>query len=212
MESKTIREQIENSIQNGLIEEAERLLSKYKKVCDFTDKICSIEAIINIYKNKLNEALKYIKEGLRHNIFNGDLYFTMGNVYELSGEYDRAFLCYEHALEVTDNKVTCKIIDSAKENLLNNFDVNVNGYTIVILTYNNLEYTKICIDSIRKYNNNFELVVIDNNSTDGTAEWLKSQKGIKYILNEENRGFPAGCNQGIKNKVCNIHIQMIYFY
>lgn len=198
MESKTIREQIENSIQNGLIEEAERLLSKYKKVCDFTDKICSIEAIINIYKNKLNEALKYIKEGLRHNIFNGDLYFTMGNVYELSGEYDRAFLCYEHALEVTDNKVTCKIIDSAKENLLNNFDVNVNGYTIVILTYNNLEYTKICIDSIRKYNNNFELVVIDNNSTDGTAEWLKSQKGIKYILNEENRGFPAGCNQGIE--------------
>jgi 2-polyprenyl-3-methyl-5-hydroxy-6-metoxy-1,4-benzoquinol methylase len=33
-------------------------------------------------------------------------------------------------------------------------------------------------------------------STDGTREWIQEQTDIRYILNDENKGFPAGCNQG----------------
>ena len=40
-------------------------------------------------------------------------------------------------------------------------------------------------------------IVIDNNSVDDTPIWLKTQTDIKYILNNKNKGFPAGCNQGI---------------
>ncbi len=71
--------------------------------------------------------------------------------------------------------------------------------SIIILTYNNLIYNHICIDSIRKYTkeNTYEIIVVDNNSTDGTREWLKEQKDIKSILNDENVGFPKGCNIGI---------------
>ncbi|MFT5873873.1 MAG: GT2 family glycosyltransferase [Clostridium sp.] len=71
--------------------------------------------------------------------------------------------------------------------------------SIIILTYNNLVYNKICIDSIRKYTkeSTYEIIVVDNNSTDGTREWLKDQKDIVVILNDENVGFPKGCNIGI---------------
>ncbi|MCB2356992.1 glycosyltransferase [Clostridium estertheticum] len=71
--------------------------------------------------------------------------------------------------------------------------------SIIILTYNNLIYNHICIDSIRKYTkeNTYEIIVVDNNSSDGTREWLKEQKDIKVILNDENVGFPKGCNIGI---------------
>jgi len=71
--------------------------------------------------------------------------------------------------------------------------------SIIILTYNNLIYNHICVDSIRKYTkeNTYEIIVVDNNSTDGTREWLKEQKDIKTILNDENVGFPKGCNIGI---------------
>ncbi|MGK0469309.1 glycosyltransferase [Clostridium sp.] len=71
--------------------------------------------------------------------------------------------------------------------------------SIIILTYNNLIYNKICVDSIRKYTkeNTYEIVVVDNNSTDGTREWLKNQKDIVTVLNDENVGFPKGCNIGI---------------
>ncbi|QXM06348.1 glycosyltransferase [Crassaminicella indica] len=72
--------------------------------------------------------------------------------------------------------------------------------SIILLTFNQLHYTKLCIDSIRKYTdkNTYEIIVVDNHSTDGTVQWLKAQKDIKCIFNEENLGFPKGCNQGIK--------------
>lgn len=71
--------------------------------------------------------------------------------------------------------------------------------SIVILTYNNLQYSKLCIESIRKYTvkDTYEIIVVDNNSTDGTVEWLKNEKEINTIFNKENLGFPKGCNQGI---------------
>jgi GT2 family glycosyltransferase/glycosyltransferase involved in cell wall biosynthesis len=71
--------------------------------------------------------------------------------------------------------------------------------SIIILTYNNLSYTKKCLKSIRDYTdkNIYELIVIDNNSQDGTVEWLKSQENIKTIFNCKNMDFAKGCNQGI---------------
>ncbi|MBB6215728.1 GT2 family glycosyltransferase [Anaerosolibacter carboniphilus] len=72
--------------------------------------------------------------------------------------------------------------------------------SIVILTYNQLHYTKLCIDSIRKYTEQgaYGIIVVDNHSTDGTVEWLKTQEDIQAIFNDENLGFPKGCNQGMK--------------
>ena len=71
--------------------------------------------------------------------------------------------------------------------------------SIIILTYNNFTYNKSCVDSIRKYTaeNTYEIIIVDNNSTDGTREWLKDQKDIVVILNDANVGFPKGCNIGI---------------
>lgn len=77
--------------------------------------------------------------------------------------------------------------------------IPTNKTSIIILTYNNLHYNIICLDSIRKYTDagSYEIIVVDNNSTDGTREWLKEQSDIKLILNDENIGFPKGCNIGI---------------
>ncbi len=75
--------------------------------------------------------------------------------------------------------------------------------SIVILTYNNLQYTKLCLASIEA-NTNYphEVIIVDNASTDGTVEFLKQISAInpkyKVILNHANFGFPAGCNQGIE--------------
>jgi GT2 family glycosyltransferase len=85
---------------------------------------------------------------------------------------------------------------------------NSNKVAIIILTYNNLEYNKKCLESIRKYteSGSYEIVVIDNNSTDGTKEWLETQTDIKLQLNDYNAGFPKGCNIGISlaSKECDI--------
>ncbi|MBT2291600.1 glycosyltransferase [Paenibacillus albidus] len=71
---------------------------------------------------------------------------------------------------------------------------------IIILTYNKLDYTQTCIESIKTYTKqgSYQIIVVDNCSTDGTREWLAEQSDILTIYNEENAGFPKGCNQGIK--------------
>ncbi|MBM7647020.1 GT2 family glycosyltransferase [Scopulibacillus daqui] len=69
--------------------------------------------------------------------------------------------------------------------------------SIIILTHNKLEMTKRCLESIYKHTpENIELIVVDNASNDGTVEYLKEQQDIKVIFNNENAGFPKGCNQG----------------
>lgn len=71
--------------------------------------------------------------------------------------------------------------------------------SIIILTYNNLNYTKMCIESIRSHtkHGSYEIIVVDNNSNDGTVQWLEYQKDIRTIFNCKNLGFPKACNQGI---------------
>ncbi|BCX02404.1 MAG: glycosyl transferase [Candidatus Roseilinea sp.] len=44
----------------------------------------------------------------------------------------------------------------------------------------------------------FEIIVVDNASSDGSAEWLAAQPDVRVIRNERNLGFAAACNQGIR--------------
>ena len=70
--------------------------------------------------------------------------------------------------------------------------------SIIIVTHNQLPYTQQCIDSLRmRTDEPYELILVDNGSTDGTLDFLNSLAGTRVILNADNRGFPAAVNQGI---------------
>ena len=75
--------------------------------------------------------------------------------------------------------------------------------SIVILTFNELQYTKKCVRSLQKHTPEpHEIIFVDNGSTDGTPKWLrgelKNNKNYKLIENRENLGFSRGCNQGME--------------
>jgi GT2 family glycosyltransferase/tetratricopeptide (TPR) repeat protein/2-polyprenyl-3-methyl-5-hydroxy-6-metoxy-1,4-benzoquinol methylase len=70
--------------------------------------------------------------------------------------------------------------------------------SIIIPTWNQLPYTQRCLESIRTHTHlPYELIFVDNGSTDGTREWLASLSGVHVIANETNLGFPKACNQGL---------------
>ncbi len=76
--------------------------------------------------------------------------------------------------------------------------------SIVILCCNQLDCTRACLESVLRWTRPpFELLLVDNGSTDGTAGYLEGIKGhprpdrVEVIRNATNRGFPAGCNQAI---------------
>lgn len=75
--------------------------------------------------------------------------------------------------------------------------------SLIVLTYNNLALTKECLKSIEinTYYDNYEVIVVDNMSTDDTREYLRenysNRENYQLIFNEDNLGFAAGNNVGL---------------
>jgi O-antigen biosynthesis protein len=70
--------------------------------------------------------------------------------------------------------------------------------SVVIPVYNHAEITYRCLQSLRNGSimNTFEVIVVDDCSTDETQELLGRTKGIRVVRNEKNSGFILSCNTG----------------
>ncbi len=78
--------------------------------------------------------------------------------------------------------------------------------SVVTLTHNKLECSRRCLSSLLRTNYSpWELIVVDNGSTDGTREWLPELRdeaaavgvAVRHILNDGNIGCSTARNQGI---------------
>ncbi len=75
--------------------------------------------------------------------------------------------------------------------------MNPKKYAITFACYNQVEYTKKCIESMVKHGLDLSrLVVVDNASTDGTRDYLKTLSLGGLILNQGNLGCGVAWNQG----------------
>jgi len=73
--------------------------------------------------------------------------------------------------------------------------------SIIIPTWNTAKITQTCINSINQHLKNklnYEIILVDNASTDNTTALLKSQDNLTLIKNKQNLGFSKGCNIGAK--------------
>ena len=70
--------------------------------------------------------------------------------------------------------------------------------SVVIPVYNHAEFTYRCLQSLcnNSITNSFEVIVVDDCSTDETQELLGRMKGIRVVRNEKNSGFILSCNAG----------------
>lgn len=80
--------------------------------------------------------------------------------------------------------------------LLNNMDVS-----IIIVNYNTKDITQACIDSILSKTKGitYEIILVDNTSTDGSIEHFRNNNSIKFIASIENLGFGKANNLGLQN-------------
>ncbi len=93
------------------------------------------------------------------------------------------------------------------------------GASIVIAVCNMVGFTRLCIDYIRKNTVvPYELIIVDNGSTDGTREYfeeLSKESDVHYLRNEKNLGPIIAINQGIRASkyeyICQIHNDAIIF-
>jgi GT2 family glycosyltransferase len=75
--------------------------------------------------------------------------------------------------------------------------------SIVVVSFGSLVYTRMCVETVLANSDDrpFELIVVDNASSDGSREYLEQLAGrdarVSLIANDSNVGFPAACNQGL---------------
>ncbi|QHT64086.1 glycosyltransferase family 2 protein [Paenibacillus lycopersici] len=82
---------------------------------------------------------------------------------------------------------------------MESFGLHFEGTSIIIPSYNQLDYLKKCLASIGEYTPSpYEIIVVDNASTDGTADYLRTVGGVvRYRILERNRGFAGATNVGL---------------
>lgn len=72
--------------------------------------------------------------------------------------------------------------------------------SVVLVNFNTKDLLLSCIRSVQEHikSTKYEIIAVDNASTDGSLEALKKLKNIKLIVNKENLGFAGANNQGIR--------------
>jgi GT2 family glycosyltransferase/radical SAM superfamily enzyme YgiQ (UPF0313 family)/Flp pilus assembly protein TadD/glycosyltransferase involved in cell wall biosynthesis len=93
---------------------------------------------------------------------------------------------------------------SAKPHMLNipSSEPGTPRVSIIIPLFNKVEYTKQCLDALfvnTDQKPGYEIILVDNASTDGTGDYLRTLSGdVTIISNLNNVGFAKACNQGAR--------------
>ena len=73
--------------------------------------------------------------------------------------------------------------------------------SVIVVNLNGRAMLQVCLNSLWRQNyQNFEVVVVDNGSKDGSVEYLRSisEERLRVVTLPHNRGFAGGCNEGIR--------------
>ncbi len=194
-----MKKHIRELLSEGKYDEADSYLSENVTEENYDEDIAIFDGTIGLYYGDKERVWQACANGLTFNPRNYELYVILGEYY-LSTNINQAYLCYENALFFCQNEEDKTLIADILDKLMQTGNVTVRKASFVILSYNLLDYTSMCIDSIRLTvpESAREIVVVDNASEDGSVEYLREQDDIILVENSENAGFPKGCNIGIE--------------
>lgn len=137
------------------------------------------------------------------------------DITRLDGNYGSEYC--EVIIKDTHNKLMPEVSDQLHTNRRNGVKLFIDEdrplISILVLAYNNLEkYTKKCVDCVLKYTMgiDYELVLVDNGSSDGTFEYFKAvpYRKKKIVRITENKGAAYGSFTGMLN-MCGQYIVCI---
>ncbi|AXU73994.1 glycosyltransferase [Clostridioides difficile] len=168
----------------------DKSIEKYKCILEFVDKNEKIEVhrlINNVYMEREKEFKEFCSQ---ENILNSD-------------NYDKTILYDTFDKDI--DRLPKSIYDSRK-NINEIISTDGPEVSICVFAYNKLEeYTKNCVESILKYtiDIDYELILVDNGSTDGTYEYFKTIKYDKKKIIKITKNFGASYLASISFKEMN---------
>lgn len=207
-----LAEYLELNIDNNKKLELKKLVKPKVKPKDVNSKTGEILNDINnkMSSGKFNEALELLNNLILNTNNPGSFinieYLRAFCLFHL-GKYRDAFSAAQNETIVNpQNEKAFELLEKISEKMpdLNQSIELPIEFSIIIPVYNNSNLTEICLDSIYKYtkDHNYEVIVVNNASTDNTADILENFKNkfnnYQIINNSENLGFAKANNQGIE--------------
>ena len=156
-----------------------------------------LEATVCEARGDLDSEREAIANGLRCDLQNYELYYMLGILYAYSN-VNQAYLCMEQAAHYCSNAHDLQVIEDMRETLRARPGFRVHDLSVVIVSYNDKELMQKNIAALKKElpAAGHEIIIVDNHSTDGVAQWLREQRDLRLIENGDNVGFPIACNIG----------------
>lgn len=212
-----IIENIKLLIETSKLNEAIHIINEYVNINGIDLEIASLKGVTLLYLGDLKGAEEALLKGMHINNQNEDILFNLGYLNNMKKNYLMAQYYYHQVLQHTNDQ---HLIDEVKgllidiQNLveIENFD-DMPSLSLCIICFNAVEYTKRCVDSIRKYTKvPYKIHLLDNGSTDKTRDYLKSisnAEDIDVLLSNTNLGVPGGRNYLISN--CKLNDYVVFF-
>lgn len=120
-------------------------------------------------------------------------------------EVDRAIAALKSAPPVSDKVSVAKITSCRFEPSLPAKPIAFPVFetvdiSIIIPIFNHLRFTQACLASIQEHHDDqqFEVIIVDDCSTDASPEVLARLPGVRYLRNKTNLGFGGSCNKAVR--------------
>lgn len=198
----TIKEALLEQINSGNIDVAYELIDNnlHKEIVNLKEDsdYCALAASAYLQKENLTRAFDLISLGLLHDNHNYELYLMLGEYYGRCN-IDQALLCFYQALLYCDVEEDKRVIEEYISNVVDQ-GASIRQVSIVLVAHNQSEQLKKCLNSIVStvMPGLYEIVIVDNGSSDDTDEWAPEIEGLSYWREEETLEYAQAANQGIR--------------
>ena len=188
-------EEIAKMIAEGRGQEAAQAIRRAKQEGKAGSDWIVLEAELAVTEGRIEEARRLLAEGLEQDPEHSEFFVVLGETYSFENS-NLAYLCFEQALLYCQKEEDEEMICAVMEEMRKRCGFRVRETSFLIVSYNDRELMKECVSAIRKSvrRGTYEIVVVDNRSTDGVQKWLRDQLDIRLIENGRNVGYPTGMN------------------
>jgi GT2 family glycosyltransferase/glycosyltransferase involved in cell wall biosynthesis len=169
----------------GLFKESNRVAIKY------TLKNYGLLSLVKIVLKKMKNTFLGVEDATRRIMLDETVFTTNSYLDKESNKW-------------TEDNYKSNLGTFLRSNTLMEFPISVQPMvSIILLFYNRAEISLQCLETLLKNTDDvsYELIIVDNASTDETSALLDHVKNAKVFRNIKNAGFGGGCNQAAEHAI-----------
>ncbi len=218
-ETKRMEQQLENLKDqiHGINHQYENLNQQYNQKSQENNRLTqqkqSIESeLLNVYNSRswrMTKPMRSFTTWARHK--RNALRFRMSQLKSIPGRFSRSIK--SRGVSGTTSVIKNKLSNKSKQKVTNQTIELTETYdkiefnppnkpqvSVIIPVYNQFKHTYNCLKSLKELTDttSFEIIVVDDYSSDQTSTLIKNISGITYQRQKQNGGFIESCNTGAK--------------